>query len=92
MRTIAHVYDSYAEASRVVSSLEAAGVPQDDISVVSGDKAAAGGTASGMTSGPSEAAASDETPTASAGSSRSSTPSAEPDGAAGYWSRSSLPR
>ncbi len=51
MRTIAHVYDSYAEASRVVSALEAAGIPQDNISLVSGDKTAGSGTATGMTSG-----------------------------------------
>ena len=50
MRTIAHVYDSYAEASRVVSSLEAAGVPASDISLVSGDKSA-GGSSTGVTSG-----------------------------------------
>lgn len=52
MRTLAHVYDSYAEASRVVSSLEAAGVPQTDISLVSGDKSAkAGESRTGTTSG-----------------------------------------
>ena len=51
MRTIAHVYDSYAEASRVVSSLEAAGVLERDISIVSGDKTAVGGTPGGTTSG-----------------------------------------
>ena len=51
MRTIAHVYDTYAEASRVVTSLEAAGVPQADISLVSGDKTATGNSSTGMTSG-----------------------------------------
>lgn len=40
MPTIAHVYDTYAEASRVVSQLEAAGVPSDDISLISGEKGA----------------------------------------------------
>ena len=42
MRTIAHVYDSYAEASRVVSQLEAAGVSSDNISLISGEKGAGG--------------------------------------------------
>ena len=42
MRTIAHVYDSYAEASRVVSRLEQAGVPSDNISLISGEKGAGG--------------------------------------------------
>ena len=56
MRTIAHVYDSYTEASRVVSQLEAAGVPSDNISLISGDKGAggSGGTATGVTSGDAE--------------------------------------
>lgn len=56
MRTIAHVYDSYSEASRVVTALEAAGIAQDDISLVSGDKAAGSstGTATGATSGDPE--------------------------------------
>ena len=55
MRTIAHTYSSYSEASSVVSALENAGIPHSDISIVSGDKTAntagAGGTATGMTSG-----------------------------------------
>ena len=38
MRMIAHSYDSYDEAVKVVQALEAAGVPHDDISLVSGDK------------------------------------------------------
>lgn len=56
MRTIAHVYDSYAEASRVVTALEAAGIAQDNISLVSGDKTAgsSAGTATGVTSGDPE--------------------------------------
>ena len=64
MRTIAHVYPTYAEAARVVSSLESAGIPHSDISIVSGDKdhanvnhgSAAGtaGTNTGMTSGDPE--------------------------------------
>lgn len=33
-RTIAHMYDRYEDAQRVVSELEAAGVPHDDISLV----------------------------------------------------------
>ncbi len=54
MRTIAHTYSSYSEASNVVSALESAGIPHSDISIVSGDKAvgsAGDGTATGMTSG-----------------------------------------
>ena len=58
MRTIAHVYDSYAEASRVVTALEAAGIAKDDISLISGDKTAGGDTATGMTSGDAEQGAS----------------------------------
>ena len=55
MRTIAHVYDSYSEASRVVEALEAHGIPHSDISIVSGDKSQQGtGTHSGMTSGDPE--------------------------------------
>ncbi len=38
MRMIAHSYDSYDHAVRVVQALERAGVPHDDISLVSGDK------------------------------------------------------
>ena len=38
MRMIAHSYDTYDHAVRVVNALEAAGVPHDDISLVSGDK------------------------------------------------------
>jgi hypothetical protein len=33
-RTITHLYDSYADATQVVSDLEAAGIPRDDISLV----------------------------------------------------------
>ena len=64
MRTIAHVYSTYAEAARVVSSLESAGIPHSDISIVSGDKehtsanhgAMTGttGTNTGLTSGDPE--------------------------------------
>ncbi len=38
MRMIAHSYDTYDHAVRVVNALEAAGVPHADISLVSGDK------------------------------------------------------
>ena len=38
MRMITHSYDTYDEAVRVVNALEAAGIPHDDISLVSGDK------------------------------------------------------
>ena len=38
MRMITHSYDSYNQAVRAVNALEAAGVPHDDISLVSGDK------------------------------------------------------
>jgi len=38
MRLITHSYDSYDHAVRAVHALEAAGVPHDDISLVSGDK------------------------------------------------------
>jgi len=38
MRLITHSYDSYDQAVRAVHALEAAGVPHDDISLVSGDK------------------------------------------------------
>ena len=64
MRTIAHVYPTYAEAARVVSSLESAGIPHSDISIVSGDKnysaadhgtmAGTTGTNTGLTSGDPE--------------------------------------
>ncbi|HEY0202983.1 MAG TPA: YsnF/AvaK domain-containing protein [Acetobacteraceae bacterium] len=64
MRTIAHVYPTYAEAARVVSSLESAGIPHSDISIVSGDKehananqgsmAGTAGTNTGLTSGDPE--------------------------------------
>jgi len=54
MRTIAHTYSSYSEASNVVNALESAGIPHSDISIVSGDKnvgSTGAGTATGMTSG-----------------------------------------
>ena len=35
---ITHSYDTYDHAVRVVNALEAAGIPHDDISLVSGDK------------------------------------------------------
>jgi len=66
MRTIAHVYPTYAEATRVVQALESAGIPHSDISIVSGDKSVGTtgygtpgsttgtGTATGMTSGDPE--------------------------------------
>ena len=52
MRMIAHSYDTYDQAERVVHALEAAGVPHDDISLVSGDKersGTAGATGAGDT-------------------------------------------
>ena len=59
MQTISKVYDSYAQAERAVKSLEAAGVPSSDISLVANkyvsDKYAhvddASATASGATIG-----------------------------------------
>lgn len=55
MRTIAHTYSTYSEATSVVNALEGAGIPHSDISIISGDKTAntggTGGTATGMTSG-----------------------------------------
>ena len=62
MRTIAHVYPTYAEAARVVQALESAGIPHDNISIVSGDKTVGTtgyddmgttgtGTGTGLTSG-----------------------------------------
>jgi uncharacterized protein (TIGR02271 family) len=38
MRLITHSYDTYDHAVRALHALEAAGVPHDDISLVSGDK------------------------------------------------------
>ena len=61
MRTIAHTYSTYSEASSVVTALESAGIPHSDISIVSGDQAAGSsgtGTTTGMTSGdPTQGAA-----------------------------------
>ena len=65
MRTIAHVYPTYAEAARVVQALESAGISHDNISIVSGDKTvgmtsydtlgtSTGTTATGLTSGDPE--------------------------------------
>jgi len=59
MRTIAHSYATYSEATSVVTALESAGIPHSDISIVSGDQTAGStgtsagrtDTASGMTSG-----------------------------------------
>ena len=55
MRTIAHTYSTYSEATSVVNALESAGIPHSDISIISGDKTAntagIGDTATGMTSG-----------------------------------------
>lgn len=45
-RTIAHLYDNYGDATRVVSTLESAGIPSSDISLV-GHQAESG---TGMTS------------------------------------------
>lgn len=38
MRMITHSYDTYDQGTRAVNALEGAGVPHDDISLVSGDK------------------------------------------------------
>ncbi len=38
MRLITHTYDTYDEAVRAVTALEASGVPHEDISLVSGDE------------------------------------------------------
>lgn len=38
MRLVTHSYDTYDQAVRAVEALEKAGVPHDDISLVSGDK------------------------------------------------------
>jgi len=54
LRTIAHLYDSRADAEQVVSALEAAGVPHDDISVITHNRD------TGATSG-TDTVASDET-------------------------------
>jgi len=54
MRTTAHTYATYSEATSVVTALESAGIPHSDISIVSGDKSAGStgtSTATGMTSG-----------------------------------------
>ena len=51
MRTIAHVYSTYAEATRVVEALESAGIPHSDISIVSGDKSVSTGTTTGTSTG-----------------------------------------
>ena len=47
MTTVTHLYDTYAEAERVVGNLEAAGVPHSDISIVG--RNATDGTATGET-------------------------------------------
>src|SRR5438046_417723 len=53
MRVVAHSYDSYDQAARVVDALERAGVPRDDITLISGDKSrtAATGTTKDTSSG-----------------------------------------
>src|SRR4051812_35591608 len=38
MRVVAHSYDSYDQAARAVDALERAGVPREDITLISGDK------------------------------------------------------
>jgi hypothetical protein len=51
-RTIARLYDSYADAQQVVQDLEAAGIPHSDISLVGRDSAATTdvtGTGTGVT-------------------------------------------
>ncbi len=52
-RTIAHMYDNYQDAQRVVTDLEAAGVPHSDISIVANADAqgrpATGATTAGTT-------------------------------------------
>src|SRR3954453_22356942 len=44
MRVVTHSYDTYDQAARVVDALERAGVPRDDIAVISGDKSRTAGT------------------------------------------------
>ena len=55
MRLITHSYDTYDHAVRAVHALEAAGVPHDDISLVSnkqsGTSATAGETTEHATTG-----------------------------------------
>src|SRR3954449_6325227 len=53
MRVVAHSYDSYDQATRVVDALERAGVPRDDITLISGDKSrtATTGTTTDTSSG-----------------------------------------
>jgi hypothetical protein len=62
-RTIARLYDSYADANSAVSSLEAAGFMRDDISIVANDGAGATST-TGTTTGTTTDAASDHDDTA----------------------------
>jgi len=64
MRVVTHSYDSYDQAARVVDALERAGVPRDDITVISGDKSrtatttdAAADTSSGAGTGATVGAA-----------------------------------
>ena len=54
MQTMTRLYDDHADATAAVEQLEAAGVPQSDISLVSNDaegRYADGGDGTGMTSG-----------------------------------------
>jgi len=51
-RTIARMYDSYEQAQTVVHELEAAGIPQSDISVVANDRTkSASSSTTGTTTG-----------------------------------------
>jgi hypothetical protein len=56
MRTIARMYDSYADASAAVSALESAGIPRDDISIVANQTSTSTTTAAGPVVDTDEAA------------------------------------
>ncbi len=49
MRTVAHLYDSYATAEAVVTELEAAGFAHDDVSIVANQGTSPGTTTGTMT-------------------------------------------
>jgi hypothetical protein len=63
-RTIARLYDTYADASSAVSSLEAAGFMRDDISIVANDGATGTTTTGGVATDTTTATASDHDDTA----------------------------
>ncbi|WP_245614873.1 general stress protein [Muricoccus aerilatus] len=51
MRTIARLYDSYADATAAVNALEAAGFRHDDVSIVANDGSSNAGSVTGQTMG-----------------------------------------